>query len=133
MRTASGRRKASSTRLRPRRSAPFTETRALPDQEAAEAALSATAGGGRRAVAQEAATAARRAAASSGRLRLRRVGLLLLGPQGPLGVTDLRLHARAVELVLLVLALEGLLPVRERLGDAPAASEDVAHVIEHDG
>src|SRR5512143_3273694 len=129
MRIAPGRRKASSTRLRPRRSLPFTEPRALPDQDTAAAALAATPGGGRRAVAH-ATPVARSAAASSGRGR--RVGLLLLGPEGPLGVMDLRLHARAVELLLLVLALEGLLPVRERLGHAPAAGEDVAHVVEHD-
>src|SRR4030042_63158 len=85
-------------------------------------------GGGSGAVAHAAASTS--APASSGRGR--RDGLLL-GPEGTLGLTDLRLHARAVELVLLVLALQRLLPVVQGLGRPAPPGQDVAHVVEHDG
>src|SRR5215831_1968443 len=130
IRTASGRRKATSARERPRSSAPRTLTRRLPDQEVAARAFSATAGSGGRAVAQPAASSRAAAAASSGR---RRPAGLLLGLERSLGLTDLRLHARSVELALVVFALDRLLPVAERLGYASALGDDVAQVVEDHG
>src|SRR6185503_1889920 len=126
--TLSGRRKATSARERPRSSAPRTDTRRLPDQECAARAFSATPGAGGRTVAQAAAVSSS-AAASSGRGRR---GPLLLGLKRPLSLTDLGLHAGSVELTLVVLALDRLLPVAERFGHAAALGDDVAQMVEDD-
>ena len=149
MRSASGRRNATSARLRPRRSGPRTDTRRLPDQDGEAAARSATPGAaGRKAPAQAAAAKASastptareprtldRRPARAGRaagsgIRLHRAPLLSL--EYTLGITDLGLHARTVELAVLVLADEGLLPQRERLGHAAAVAQDIGEVVEDD-
>src|SRR5207244_8670064 len=136
MRSASGRRKASSTRVRARSSGPRSETPRRALYEGTTRACSTTAAGGMASgAAQDAPAPAARARRRMSLGRRARLGSLDLGRviQAGLGLADLPLDGGVVEVFSLVLGLERLAPVLDRLAHRAAASQHVAQMIEHDG